>query len=94
MPRSELGCEGIIDDIAIRVSIIVVNRYSQVTNGVGWSPSERHQLAQRLTYEMLWCMNKGWDNLTEENAAWSVDLRLQLILAGLLQQIAARPIPD
>jgi hypothetical protein len=39
-------------------------------------------------------MNTGWDNLTEASAAWSVDLRLQLILAGLSQQITARPIPD
>jgi hypothetical protein len=44
----------------------------------------------------LWGMNTGWDNLTEQNAAWSVDLldRLQLILAGLLRQIATRPISD
>jgi len=38
-------------------------------------------------------MNTGWDNLTEANAAWSVDL-LDRLLAGLLQQIAIRPIPD
>jgi hypothetical protein len=53
MPGSELGYQGTIDDIAIRASIIFVNRYAQVTNGVGWSPSEPHRLAQRLTYEML-----------------------------------------
>ena len=58
MPGSELGYQGTIDDVAIRVSIIFVNnRYAQVTNGVGWSPSEPHRLAQRLSYEMLWGMN-------------------------------------
>jgi len=35
----------------------------------------------------------GWDNLSEENTEWSVDL-LELILAGVLHQIAARLIPD
>jgi len=41
-------------------------------------------------------MHTGRDNLTQQNAAWSVDLldRLQLILAGLLRQIATRPISD
>jgi len=42
MPGSELGYQGTIDDIAIRVSIIFVKRYAQVINGVGRSPSELH----------------------------------------------------
>ena len=47
---------------------------------------DRNLLAQRLTYEMLWEMNAGWDYLTEENAAASIDLldRLLLTLAGCL----------
>jgi hypothetical protein len=83
-----------IDDIAMRVSIIFFNRYAQVTYGARVAV-RAPPLAQRLNYETLWVMNTGSEYLTEENAAWSIDLldQLLLILAGLLQQIVAQPIP-
>ena len=53
-------------------------------------------LAQRLTYEMLWGMNTGWDYLTEENAARSIDLldRLLIQFAGLVERIITSPMPN
>jgi hypothetical protein len=34
----------------------------------------------RLSYERLWDANLGWDYLTEENAARSIDLLMELII--------------
>jgi hypothetical protein len=64
--------------------------------GVTWSMRERNLLAQRLSYEMLWGMNTGWDYLTEENAARSIDLldRLLIRFAVLVERIVALPMPD
>ena len=91
----ELIYEGIIGDIALRVSIIFSNLYAQIHYGVGWSVGERGLLTQRLGfgYESLWGANTGWDYLTEENAARSIDLldELLLRLARLFERILALP---
>jgi hypothetical protein len=92
----ELIYEGMIGDIALRVSIIFSNLYAQMTYGVGWSVRERGLLTQRLGfgYESLWGASTGWDYLTEENAARSIDLldELLLRLARLLERILAPPV--
>ena len=94
-PGGELVYEGKIGDIALRVSIIFSNLYAQMTYAITWSVRERHLLAQRLSYETLWGSHTGWDCLTEENAARSIDLldHLLLRLAQLFEQILALPEP-
>jgi hypothetical protein len=93
----ELIYEGMIGDIALRVSIIFSNLYAQMHYGVGWSARERGLLTQRLGfgYESLWGASTGWDYLTEENAARSIDLlgELLLRLARLFERILALPAP-
>jgi hypothetical protein len=61
--------------------------------GVTWSMRERTLLALRLTYEILWGTNTGWDYLTEENAARSIDLLNDLLvfLAALFERVADLP---
>jgi hypothetical protein len=94
-PGGELVYEGVIGDIALRVSIIFSNRYAQMHYAVTWSVRERTLLAQRLSYETLWGANAGWDYLTEENAARSIDLldELLLRLAQLFERVVALPAP-
>jgi len=95
-PGGELVYEGALDAVPLRVSIIFSNLYAQMVYGVTWSMPERNLLAQRLTYETLWGTNTGWDHLTEENAARSIDLLDQLLvrLAGILERIATLPMSD
>jgi hypothetical protein len=90
-PGGELVYEGAIGDIPLRISIIFSNMYGQMHYGVTCLMPERHVRAQRLTYESLCGTNVGWDYLTEENAARSIDLLDQLLvfLAGLLERVAA-----
>jgi hypothetical protein len=76
----ELVYEGMIGDIPLRVSIIFSNIYAQMHYAVTWSVRERALLAQRFNYEIMWGSNTGWDYLTEENAARSIDLLDQLLL--------------
>jgi hypothetical protein len=91
----ELVYEGMIGDIPVRVSIIFSNLYAQMHYGVTWSVRERALLAQRFNYEIMWGSNTGWDYLTEENAARSIDLLDQLLLrlARLFERVLALPAP-
>jgi hypothetical protein len=93
-PGGELIYEGMIGDIPLRVSIIFSNRYAQLHYAVTWSARERTLLAQRLSYETLWGINLGWDYLTEENAARSIDLldELLLRLTQLFERVRALPL--
>jgi hypothetical protein len=95
-PGGELVYEGMIGDIALRVSIIFSNLYAQIHYAVTWSARDRSLLAQRLTYETLWGTNTGWDYLTEENAARSIDLLDQLLrrLVQLVERVLALPAPS
>jgi hypothetical protein len=94
-PGGEMIYEGMIGDIPLRVSIIFSNRYGQMHYAVTWSVPERTLLAQRLSYETLWGTHTGWDYLTEENAARSIDLldELLLRLVQLFKRVAALPAP-
>ncbi len=94
-PGGELVYAGSLGEVPLRVSIIFSNLYAQMTYAMTWSPRERGLLAQRLTWETLFGANTGWDYLTEENAARSIDLLDGLLvkLAGLMQRIAALPLP-
>jgi len=89
----ELVYEGGTGDIPLRVSIIFSNLYAQMTYGVGWSARERGLLVQRLTYETFWGAAGGWDYLTAENGARSIDLlgELLLRLARLFERVLALP---
>jgi hypothetical protein len=55
---------------------------------VTWSGREQGLFAQRATYEVFWGTNVGWNYLTEENAARSIDLLDELLLR--LAQLFAR----
>jgi hypothetical protein len=92
-PGGELVYEGMIGGVPLRVSIIFSNLYAQMHYAVTWSVRERGLLAQRLTYEVLWGTNVGWDYLTEENAARSIGLLDQLLLrlAELFERVLALP---
>jgi hypothetical protein len=91
----ELVYEGMIGDIPLRVSIIFSNIYAQMHYAVTWSVRERALLAQRFNYEIMWGSNTGWDYLTEESAARSIDLLDQLLLrlARLFERVLALPAP-
>lgn len=84
----ELVYEGMIGDIPLRVSIIFSNLYAQMHYAVTWSAREQGLFAQRATYEVFWGTNVGWNYLTEENAARSIDLLDELLLR--LAQLFAR----
>ena len=92
-PGGELVYEGAIGNVRLRVSIIFSNMYGQMHYAVSWSVGDRPLLAHRLSYESFFGANTGWDYLTEENAARSIDLLDQILvsLAGLLERIAALP---
>jgi hypothetical protein len=92
-PGGELVYEGAIGPVPLRVSIIFSNMYGQMHYAVTWSMRERTLLAQRLTYEALWGANTGWDYLTEENAAASIEVLDELLvrLAQLFERIAELP---
>ncbi len=94
-PGGEIVYDGTIGDIPLKVSILFSNMYGQMHYAVTWSMRERTLLAQRLTYEGLWGVNSGWDYLTEENAARSIDLLDELLvrLARLIERILALPTP-
>jgi hypothetical protein len=89
----ELVYEGSIGDIPLRVSIIFSNLYAQMSHGVGWAVRERGLLVQRLTYEIFWGAAGGWDYLTAENAARSIELlgEILLRLARLFERVLALP---
>ena len=84
----ELVYEGMIGDTPLRVSIIFSNLYAQMHYAVTWSGREQGLFAQRATYEVFWGTNVGWNYLTEENAARSIDLLDELLLR--LVQLFAR----
>ena len=96
-PEKKLGGElvyrGALDGVPLAVSIIFSNRFGQMHYAVSWAMRERGFFAQRLSYEALFGTNTGWDYLTEENAARSIELLGQLIrsLAGLFSRVAALP---
>jgi hypothetical protein len=92
-PGGELIFEGAIGGVPLRLSIIFSNLYGQMHYAASWSMREGRFRAQRLTYEALFGPSTGWDYLTEENAARSIDLlgRLLVSLAGLFGRIAALP---
>ena len=89
----ELIYEGMIGDIPLRVSIIFSNLYAQMHYAVTWSGHEQGLFAQRATYEVFWGTNVGWNYLTEENAARSIDLldELLLRLAQLFERVRDLP---
>ena len=92
-PGGELIYEGVIGGVPLRLSIIFSNLYAQMTYGVTWSVRGRGLLAQRLGYETFWGASTGWDYLSRENAARSIDLlgELLLRLARLFERILTLP---
>lgn len=92
-PGGEIVYDGSIEGTPLQVRIIFSNMYGQMHYGVTAKLVERNILAQRLTYEVFWGANPGWDYITEENAAPSIELLGDLIhiLARMMKQIASLP---
>jgi hypothetical protein len=93
LPGGEVAYSGLLGGIPLTVSVDFASGLAQLRYGVKAAIPERNLWFSRLTYEVLWGPNLGWDYLTEENAPRSIDLlcdRLQF-LAQLISQIAALP---
>jgi hypothetical protein len=92
-PGGELVYEGTVADVPLRLSIIFSNRFAQLHWGLDWALRERNLSVRRLTYELLWGSNTGWDYLTEDNAARSIDLlgELLVVIARLFSRVVALP---
>jgi hypothetical protein len=56
------------------------SRLGQLVYGVSVMNAEHPIKLFRLSYERLWDANLGWDYLTEENAARSIDLLAELVV--------------
>jgi hypothetical protein len=86
---------GFLGSMPLTVSVDFASRLGQLRYGLKAAIPERNIRVSRLTYEVLWGANLGWDYLTEENAARSIELlcdRLRF-LVQLIEQVAALP-PD
>lgn len=94
LPGGEMIYDGSLRGVPLKVGIIFSNMYGQMHYAVTAKVLERNILAQRMTYELLWGTNTGWDCLTEENAPRSTDLLVELlrILAGFVNRIASLPV--
>jgi hypothetical protein len=93
LPGGEMKFSGSLQNLPLTVSIDFGSRMAQLRYGVSAPVAGKDLRAFNLTYEVLWSASTGWDYLTEENAAASIDLlcdRLRFI-ANLLQEIAALP---
>jgi len=92
-PGGDIVYDGSIRGTPLKVRFIFSNLYAQMYYAVTAKAFERNILAQRLAYEALWGMNTGWDYLTEENAARSIELFCELlgILARFIERIASMP---
>ncbi len=93
LPGGEMKFSGTLQNIPLTVSIDFGSRIAQLRYGVSAPVAGKNLRAFNLTYEVLWSASTGWDYLTEENAAASIELlcdRLRF-LARLLEEIAALP---
>ena len=92
-PGGDIVYDGSVRGTPLKVRITFSNLYAQMHYAVTAKIHARNILAQQLTYETLWGTNTGWDYLTEENAARSIDLLSELlaILAGFMERIASMP---
>lgn len=89
LPGGETGFTGAIDGTNLTVWVDFGSMSAQLRYGVS-IPDEQHRIfVSRLSCEDLWITNLGWDYLTEENAAASIDLLGEQIvyLAGLTNRI-------
>jgi hypothetical protein len=71
---------GSMEGSKITVWIDFNSRLAQLVYGVSVMNVEHTIKVFRLSYERLWDANLGWDYLTEENAARSIDLLMELII--------------
>jgi len=93
LPGGETGYTGAIDGTKLTVWVDFGSMGAQLRYGVSIPDEQRRIVVSRLSYEGLWITNLGWDYLTEENAARSIDLLCEQIvyLAGLTSRIAGLP---
>jgi hypothetical protein len=91
LPGGETGFTGTIEGTKLIVWVDFGSMSAQLRYGVS-IPDEQHRIfISRLSYEDLWIPNLGWDYLTEENAATSIELLGEQIgyLAGLANRIVS-----
>ncbi|HEV3110922.1 MAG TPA: hypothetical protein VGY99_10550 [Candidatus Binataceae bacterium] len=92
----EMVYSGSLENRPLAVSVDFGSRLGQLRYGVKAAIPERNLRVFQLTYEVFWGANLGWDYLTEENVARSIDLfcdRLRFLMR-LIEQIAALPLDD
>jgi hypothetical protein len=90
LPGGETGYTGTIDGTKLTVWVDFGSMSAQLRYGVSIPDEQRRIFVSRLSYDDLWITNLGWDYLTEENAAPSIELLCEQIsyLAGLTHRIA------
>lgn len=91
LPGGEMKFSGSLQNLPLTVSIDFGSRMAQLRYGVSAPVVGKDLRAFNLTYEVLWSASTGWDYLTEENAAASIDLLCDHLrfIARLLEEIAA-----
>jgi hypothetical protein len=91
LPGGETGYTGAINGTKLTVWVDFGSMSAQLRCGVSIPDEQRRIFVSRLSYEDLWITNLGWDYLTEENAAPSIDLLCEQIvyLAELTRRITA-----
>jgi hypothetical protein len=89
LPGGETGFTGTIEGTQVTAWVDFGSMSAQLRYGVTIPDEQRRIFVSRLSYEDLWITNLGWDYLTEENAAASIDLLGEQIvyLAGLTKRI-------
>ena len=92
LPGGEMVCSGVLEGTPLTVAVDFASRFAQLRYGVKAATPKKNLRISRLTYEVLWGPDLGWDYLTE-NAPRSIELlcdRLRF-LVQLIKQIAALP---
>jgi hypothetical protein len=91
LPGGETEYGGALDGREISVAIDFSARGIQLRTGITILDPARRVFVHRMVFEDLWaCGYPGWDYLTEENSARSIEvLREQIVnLVGLVNRIA------
>jgi hypothetical protein len=92
LPGGEIHYIGALGGSMLKVSVDFGSKLGQVRYGVSVTNPEYTIKFVRLSYEQLWDANLGWDYLTEENAARSIDFLVEQVtyLVNLVDRVNGR----
>jgi hypothetical protein len=90
LPGGEVKYTGTVGGVPMTVATDFGSRLGQLRYGVSWVAPEQNIRVAGLAFESLWGAHLGWDYLTEENAASSIELLCDQLryLARLFDHIA------